>query len=187
MGEYPLGSEAMPECLQCGRLHSILRWRTGIPKATQCGQKKQNKTKQKPVVCVSHIFLESTVTDGSAGRLSILPNVKRSEDLHSSILLSTGASGVSNRESWYFNCEWLECLSDEGTREATRGSAAHRNVWMSTSWGKSLPACKTAMIPFEVLQTLYTFSPWASCFTSRSAWSCISVGCRVALTLTMLT
>ena len=177
----------MPECLQCGRLHSILRWRTGIPKATQCGQKKQNKTKQKPVVCVSHIFLESTVTDGSAGRLSILPNVKRSEDLHSSILLSTGASGVSNRESWYFNCEWLECLSDEGTREATRGSAAHRNVWMSTSWGKSLPACKTAMIPFEVLQTLYTFSPWASCFTSRSPWSCISVGCQVALTPMMFT
>ena len=75
----------------------MLSWRTGIPKATQHGQIK--KKKHSLVMCVTHIFLESTVTDGSAGRLSILPNVKRSEDLHSSILLSTGASGVSNRES----------------------------------------------------------------------------------------
>lgn len=36
------------------------------------------KTKTKTVMCVPHIFLESTVTDGSAERLSILPNVKRS-------------------------------------------------------------------------------------------------------------
>ena len=38
-------------------------------------KKKKNK-KNKPVMCVPHIFLESTVTDGSAERLSILPNVK---------------------------------------------------------------------------------------------------------------
>ena len=36
------------------------------------------KLKKQPVMCVPHIFLESTVTDGSAERLSILPNVKRS-------------------------------------------------------------------------------------------------------------
>ena len=48
------------------------------------------------VMCVPHIFLESTVTDGSAERLSILPNVKRSKDLHSSILLTTRASGFLN-------------------------------------------------------------------------------------------
>ena len=60
---------------------------------------KFKKKQHSLVMCVTHIFLESTVTDGSAGRLSILPNVKRSKDLHSSILLSTGASGVSNRES----------------------------------------------------------------------------------------
>ena len=93
-GELPGGSVVRPQRFQCGRLHCILGWRTGIPKATQCGQ-----IFKKTVKCVPHIFLESTVTDGSAGRLSILPNVKRSKDLHSSILLSTGASGVSNRES----------------------------------------------------------------------------------------
>ena len=38
----------------------------------------KTKTKTKTVMCVPHIFLESTVTDGSAERLSILPNVKRS-------------------------------------------------------------------------------------------------------------
>ena len=87
----------MPERFQCGRLHSILGWRTGIPKVTQCGQiKKKNNNKNKPVMCVPHIFLESTVTDGSAERLSILPNVKRSKDLHSSILLTTRASGFLN-------------------------------------------------------------------------------------------
>ena len=47
-------------------------------------------------MCVPHIFLESTVTDGSDERLSILPNVKRSKDLHSSILLTTGTSGFLN-------------------------------------------------------------------------------------------
>ena len=51
------------------------------------------KKKISLVMCVPHIFLESTVTDGSAERLSNLPNVKRSRDLHSSILLTTGASG----------------------------------------------------------------------------------------------
>ena len=44
-------------------------------------------------MCVPHLFLESTVTDGSAERLSILPHEKRSKDLHSSILLTTGTSG----------------------------------------------------------------------------------------------
>ena len=83
-----------PQRFHCGSPGSMLSWRTGIPKATQCGQ-----IFKKTVKCVPHIFLESTVIDESAERLSILPNVKRSEDLHSSILLSTGASGVSNRES----------------------------------------------------------------------------------------
>ena len=44
------------------------------------------KGKKKKVMCVPHIFLESTVTDGSAERLSILPNVKRNKDMHSSTL-----------------------------------------------------------------------------------------------------
>ena len=48
---------------------------------------------KKKVMCVTHLFLESTVIDGSAERLSILTNVKRSKDLHSSIQLTTGASG----------------------------------------------------------------------------------------------
>ena len=56
--------------------------------------KKKKKNKKHKVLCVPHIFLESTVTDGNAERLSILPNVKRSKDLHSRILLTTGASGV---------------------------------------------------------------------------------------------
>ena len=51
------------------------------------------KKKKKTVTCVPHLFLESTVTDGSAERLSILPHEKRSKDLHSSILLTTGTSG----------------------------------------------------------------------------------------------
>ena len=36
--EFPRGSVVRPERFQCGRLHSILGWRTGIPKAVQCGQ-----------------------------------------------------------------------------------------------------------------------------------------------------
>ena len=71
----------------------MLSWRTGIPKATQHGQIKKKNKQTSLVMCVPHIFLESTVTDGSAERLSNLPNVKRSRDLHSSILLTTGASG----------------------------------------------------------------------------------------------
>ena len=51
---------------------------------------------RKTVMCVPHIFLESTVADGSAERLSILPNVKSSKDLHSRILLTTGASCFLN-------------------------------------------------------------------------------------------
>ena len=66
-----------PQRFQCRSPGSILGWKPGIPKATRCGQIK----KKKPVMCVLHIFLESTVTDGSAERLSILPNVKRSKDL----------------------------------------------------------------------------------------------------------
>ena len=54
---------------------------------------------KKKVMCVTHLFLESTVIDGSAERLSILTNVKRSKDLHSSILLTTGASGFLNQGS----------------------------------------------------------------------------------------
>ena len=85
-GIPPGGSVDRPWRFQCGRLHSILGWRTGIPKATQCGQMKEKKS-----MCVPHIFLESTVTDGSAEKLSILPNVKRNKDMHSSILWTTGA------------------------------------------------------------------------------------------------
>ena len=85
-----------PQRFHCGSPGSMLSWRTGIPKATQHGQIKKKKTKNSLVMCVPHIFLESTVIDGSAERLSILPNVKRSRDLHSSILLTTGASGFIN-------------------------------------------------------------------------------------------
>ena len=85
-----------PQRFHCGSPGSMLSWRTGIPKATQHGQIKKKKKNNSLVMCVPHIFLESTVTDGSAERLSILPNVKRSRDLHSSILLTTGASGFIN-------------------------------------------------------------------------------------------
>ena len=68
----------------------------GSQKPHSMGKLKKKKKKNSLVMCVPHIFLESTVTDGSAERLSILPNVKRSRDLHSSILLTTGASGFIN-------------------------------------------------------------------------------------------
>ena len=90
--EFPGGSVVRPQRFQCRSPGYILGWRTGNPKATQCGQIKKKK-KNKTVMCVPHLFLESTVTDGSAERLSILPHEKRSKDLHSSILLTTGTSG----------------------------------------------------------------------------------------------
>ena len=45
-------------------------------------------------MCVTHLFLESTVIARHAERLSILTNVKRSKDLHSSILLTTGGPDI---------------------------------------------------------------------------------------------
>ena len=79
-----------PQCFQCGSTGSILGWRKDIPKATVW------PNERKTVMCVPHIFLESTVADGSAERLSILPNVKGSKDLRSRILLTTGASCFLN-------------------------------------------------------------------------------------------
>ena len=45
-------------------------------------------------MCVTDLFLESTVIARRAERLSILTNVKRSKDLHSSILLTTGGPDI---------------------------------------------------------------------------------------------
>ena len=50
----------------------------GSQKPHSMGKLKKKKKKNSLVMFFPHIFLESTVTDGSAERLSILPNVKRS-------------------------------------------------------------------------------------------------------------
>ena len=102
--EFPGSPVVRPQYFQFRSPGSILGWGPGVPKATQLVQRGKKVT-----LCESHNSNRKHRCWWKCWETKQLPNVKQNQDSHSSILLTTGASGFFKPgvQNW---CFWIVVL-----------------------------------------------------------------------------